>query len=64
MPWRTSPPFGPRFEQQITHNPLGTRLLRGRGERGLEGVIERSRHDEKLRDDRDLYDPLGGGYAR
>jgi CBS domain-containing protein len=31
---------------------------------GLEGLIERSRYDEKLRDNIDPYDHLGGSYGR
>jgi CBS domain-containing protein len=31
---------------------------------GLEGLIERSRFDEKLRDNIDPYDHLGGSYGR
>jgi CBS domain-containing protein len=31
---------------------------------GLEGLIERSRYDEKLRDNIDPYDHIGGSYGR
>jgi CBS domain-containing protein len=31
---------------------------------GLEGLLERSRYDEKLRDNIDPYDHLGGSYGR
>jgi CBS domain-containing protein len=31
---------------------------------GLEGLIERTRYDEKLRDNIDPYDHLGGSYGR
>jgi CBS domain-containing protein len=31
---------------------------------GLEALIERARYDEKLRDNIDPYDHLGGSYGR